>query len=150
MQFRHVLDNRIHFRLFFHFRPALVCTTERASNSEARRSLSAAMPTLTDWSRLQVLINLINLMNYLLRRYHFLFPRHSDILAVFNPSLEGMSHGIGSTHSLPNCQFNMAEIGAETDGMPEQVVFHLNKNLISFSLKMPFQTCPVIFRIFYV
>ena len=51
-----------------------------------------------------------------------------DILAVFNPKLEGISHGMGSTDSLPSSQFNLAQNGAETDQMPEQVgnnlIFH--------------------------
>jgi hypothetical protein len=39
---------------------------------------------------------------------------------MFNPKLEGVSHGMGT--ALPSSQFNVAQTGAETDGMPEQVI----------------------------
>uniref|UniRef100_A0A914MQB4 Lipase_GDSL domain-containing protein n=1 Tax=Meloidogyne incognita TaxID=6306 RepID=A0A914MQB4_MELIC len=44
----------------------------------------------------------------------------ANILSIFNPKLEGISHGMGNVDSLPSNQFNVAESGAETDGMPEQ------------------------------
>ncbi|KAI1727923.1 phospholipase B1, membrane-associated [Ditylenchus destructor] len=44
----------------------------------------------------------------------------ANILAVFNPKLEGISHGMGSASSLPAYQFNVAETGAETDHMNMQ------------------------------
>nr|CAD2168603.1 unnamed protein product [Meloidogyne enterolobii] len=46
--------------------------------------------------------------------------KFSDILSIFNPKLEGISHGMGNVDSLPSNQFNVAESGAETDGMPDQ------------------------------
>ncbi|KAF7637084.1 hypothetical protein Mgra_00003473 [Meloidogyne graminicola] len=54
------------------------------------------------------------------------FVTFANILSIFNPKLEGISHGMGSLDSLPFNQFNVAESGAETDGMPEQA-----KELIS-------------------
>ena len=47
----------------------------------------------------------------------------ADILAMFNPKLEGISHGMGTADALPPSQFNVAASGAESDGMPAQVSF---------------------------
>ena len=69
------------------------------------------MPTSMDLSHLQV-GDVIDGIRFL------------DILAVFNPKIEGISHGMGTADTLPNSQFNVAVTGAESDGMPEQVVFH--------------------------
>uniref|UniRef100_A0A915D6W9 Lipase_GDSL domain-containing protein n=1 Tax=Ditylenchus dipsaci TaxID=166011 RepID=A0A915D6W9_9BILA len=44
----------------------------------------------------------------------------ANILLVFNPQLEGISHGMGDVNSLPDYQFNVAETGAETDHMVKQ------------------------------
>uniref|UniRef100_A0A914P5B7 Uncharacterized protein n=1 Tax=Panagrolaimus davidi TaxID=227884 RepID=A0A914P5B7_9BILA len=38
----------------------------------------------------------------------------------FNPKLEGISHGMGSSHLLPHDQLNVAHSGAETDNLLSQ------------------------------
>uniref|UniRef100_A0A1I7W8U8 SGNH_hydro domain-containing protein n=1 Tax=Heterorhabditis bacteriophora TaxID=37862 RepID=A0A1I7W8U8_HETBA len=44
-----------------------------------------------------------------------------NILREFNAHLIGVSHGMGSRDQLPETQFSVAESGATTDKMPEQV-----------------------------
>uniref|UniRef100_A0A8R1IJZ9 Uncharacterized protein n=1 Tax=Caenorhabditis japonica TaxID=281687 RepID=A0A8R1IJZ9_CAEJA len=45
-----------------------------------------------------------------------------NILSQFVPDLEGVSHGMGSKNALPDYQFNVAEIGAETEDLPQQAI----------------------------
>ncbi|CAP28020.1 LOW QUALITY PROTEIN: Protein CBG08129 [Caenorhabditis briggsae] len=45
-----------------------------------------------------------------------------NILSQFVPNLEGISHGMGSKSALPDYQFNVAEIGAETEDLPQQAL----------------------------
>ncbi|KAH7729128.1 Protein T19D7.7 [Aphelenchoides avenae] len=51
----------------------------------------------------------------------------SNILAEFNPKLEGISHGMGTPDSLPDHQYNVAETGAETDHMSKQAAVLLSR-----------------------
>lgn len=44
-----------------------------------------------------------------------------DILREFNSHLVGVSHGMGTREQLPETQLSVAESGATTDKMPEQV-----------------------------
>lgn len=44
-----------------------------------------------------------------------------DILQEFNDKLAGVSHGMGTRNQLPPHQLNVAEGGATSSSMPEQV-----------------------------
>ncbi|KHJ83818.1 hypothetical protein OESDEN_16478 [Oesophagostomum dentatum] len=44
-----------------------------------------------------------------------------NILREFNNHLVGVSHGMGTRDQLPETQLSVAESGATTDKMPEQV-----------------------------
>lgn len=74
-------------------------------------------------------------------QYGFFSPRsnicNSDILSQFGSNLEGISHGMGSKRALPDYQFNVAEIGAETEDLPQQALelVHRIQRYIGRSLK---------------
>ncbi|CAI5455046.1 unnamed protein product [Caenorhabditis angaria] len=45
-----------------------------------------------------------------------------NILSQFTSKIDGVSHGMGSADVLPDYQFNVAQIGAETEDLPQQAV----------------------------
>ncbi|CAI2355577.1 unnamed protein product [Caenorhabditis sp. 36 PRJEB53466] len=60
-----------------------------------------------------------------------------NILSQFVKKLEGISHGMGSKHALPDYQFNVAEIGGETEDLPAQAfeLVHRMQHYVGKSLK---------------